>query len=65
MEDVWISVQRRKLPSMIIGTIYRHPKSTQETYNYLNEILENMYLRNKGMHVLGDLNDTYYPIVTD
>ncbi len=35
IEGVWISVQCRKFPSIIIGSIYRHPKSTQETFDYL------------------------------
>ena len=57
IEDVWVSIQSRKLPSIIIGSIYRHPKTPQETFEYLNEILKNMCLRNKGLYVLGDLND--------
>ncbi len=42
---------------MILGSIYRHAKAPQETFDYINEILRNMCLRNKGLYVLGDLND--------
>ncbi len=27
MEDVWIKVQRKKFPSIIVGCMYRHPKA--------------------------------------
>ncbi len=59
VEDVWLSIQCRKLPSVIVGSIYRHPKAPQETFDYLHEILRNMSLRNKGLYVLGDLNDDW------
>ena len=57
IEDVWVSVQCRKLPSIIIGSIYRHPKTPQDTFEYLNEIIKIMCLKNKNLYVLGDLND--------
>ncbi len=58
-EDVWVSIQCRKLPSVIVGSIYRHPKAPQETFDYLHEILRGMCMRNKGLYVLGDLNDDW------
>lgn len=57
IEEVWLNVQCRKLPSIIVGCIYRHPKGSVETFNYLNEVLKLMNLRNKPLYVLGDLND--------
>ncbi len=57
IKDVWISVQCRKLPSIIIGSVYRHPKAPQETFNYVCETLRNMCLKNKRLYMLGDLND--------
>ncbi len=45
--------------SVILGSIYRHPKAPQETFDYLHEILRNMSLRNKGLYVLGDINDDW------
>ena len=35
IEDLWITVQSRKLPSVIIGCIYRHPKSPSSTFDVL------------------------------
>ncbi len=34
----------------------------QETFDYLDESLKNMCLRNKGLYVLGDLNDNLLSI---
>ncbi len=59
VEDVWVSIQCRKLPSVIVGSIYRHPKAPQETFEYLHEILRSMCMRNKGLYVFGDLNDDW------
>lgn len=57
IEDTWVSVQHRKLPSIIVGSVYRHPKAPQETFEYIHEILRNMCLKNKGVYMFGDLND--------
>ena len=57
IEDLWITVQHKKLPSIIVGCIYRHPKATQDTFNYLLDIFRNMISRNKSLYILGDLND--------
>ena len=35
IEDVWIIVQCRKLPSFIVGCVYRHSKAL--SFNYLLE----------------------------
>ncbi len=37
--------------------MHRHSKSTQETFDYLDELLKNMCLRKEELYVLGDLND--------
>ncbi len=29
VEDVWLSIQCRKLPSVIVGCVYRHPKDSK------------------------------------
>lgn len=57
VEDLWVSVQCRKLPSIIVGCAYRHPKATQESFIYFNDILKNMCLKNKPLFMLGDLNE--------
>ena len=57
IEDVWITVQCRKLPSVIIGCIYRHPKATAISFDYLFDIFKVMCMRSKPVFILGDLND--------
>ncbi len=51
IEDIWVSVQYRKLPSIIIGSIYRHPKTPQETFEYIRETLRTICLRNKAIYI--------------
>ncbi len=51
IEDIWVSVQYRKLPSIIIGSIYRHPKAPQETFEYIRETLRTIWLRNKSIYI--------------
>ena len=57
VEDIWISVQCRKLPSVIVGCIYRHPKAHSDSFEYINEKLKCAILLKKTIFVLGDLND--------
>ena len=60
IEDIWITVQCRKLPSIIVACVYRHPKAPTQTYDYLLEVFSLMYLRNKSFYILGDLNDDMF-----
>ncbi len=56
-EDVWLNIQCRMLPSVIVGCIYHHSKTPEETFDYKNETLMDMCHRNKNLYVLGDVND--------
>ena len=57
IEDLWIKIQCRKLPSIIIGCIYRHPKAPSDSFDYITDVLRIMCLRKHPFFVLGDLND--------
>ena len=57
IEDVWIIVQCRKLPSFIVGCVYRHPKAPALSFNYLLESFRSMCLRKKAVYIFGDFND--------
>jgi len=57
VEDLWITVQCRKLPSIIIGTVYRHPKALVASYDYISDIFKAISLRNKPVFIFGDMND--------
>ena len=54
VEDMWLSVQCRKLPSFIIGRIYRRPHSSNATFDYLLDAFRSVSLRNKPIYILGD-----------
>lgn len=57
VEDVWLTVQCRKLPSIIIGCIYRHPKAPISSFDYIQEVFQVLSLKNKALYILGDFND--------
>ncbi len=59
VKDMWITLQLRKLTSVIIGCLYRHPKASYESFEYIQDILRSMCLRKKTFYLLGDLNDNY------
>lgn len=57
VEDVWVTVQSNMLPSFIIGTVYRHPHATSESFEYIEKVFREMSLKKKPLFILGDLND--------
>ncbi len=57
VENVFIKVQSRKLPSITIGCMYRHPKADTDSFHYITEVLRNMCLQKRTVFILGDLND--------
>ena len=57
IEDVWVKVQLNKLPSIIVGAMYRHPHATSDSFDYIRETLQEVALQNKSIFLLGDLND--------
>ena len=40
VEDVWVAVQCRMLPTIIVGCLYRHPKALACTFDYISDILQ-------------------------
>ena len=56
IEDLWLTVQYRKLPSMTIGCMYRHPHANSLTFDYILDVFNYIHLRNKPFYVLGDFN---------
>lgn len=59
VEDVWVTIQCRKLPSIVIGCLYRHPKALTTTYDYIREVFNMLWLTKKNFYVLGDFNDDF------
>ena len=57
IEEVWLSIQSRKLPSVIIGCMYRHPHASNDTFDHIFECFRAACLKKKAIYVLGDLND--------
>ena len=60
VEDLWIQVQFKKLPSIIIGVIYRHPKALNDSFEYILSSFREMCVRNKPMFIFGDINDDLF-----
>ncbi len=57
VENVFIRVQSRKLPSITISCMYRHPKADTDSFHYITKVLRNMWLQKRTVFILGDLND--------
>ncbi len=57
VEDVWIKVQCKKWSSIIIGCIYRLPKTPAASFDYIQDALRTVSLRKYNIFILGDLND--------
>ncbi len=55
--DIWLTVQCRKLPAIIIGCIYRHNKANALLYDYIQEAIRSTLIRKKTNFILGDFND--------
>ncbi len=60
IEDIWVTVQCRNLPAIVIGCMYRHPKVPAATFNYLQDALRIARMRNKVLFILGDFNDNLF-----
>ena len=57
MEEIWLNIQYKYFPSLILGCVYRHPKASHNTYEELYTRLSTMSLCKKPVFLLGDLND--------
>ena len=57
VEDVRVTIQCRKLPSIIIGCVYRHPKVPVISFDYRQDTFKTLLLENKALYVLGDFNE--------
>lgn len=60
IEDVWMAVQSCKLSTVILGCLYRHPKSLSCTYDYLTDVINFLSLKIKSLYILGDFNDDLF-----
>ena len=38
IEDIWITVQCHKLPAIVIGCMYRHPKALAVYFDYIEDV---------------------------
>ena len=57
VEDERVTVQCRKLPAIIVGCAYRHPKALVASFDYIEDVFKVICLRNKKVFILGDFND--------
>ncbi len=56
VEDLWVSIQSNKYPAVIIGCVYRHPKATVDSYEYLQDVFRQLCISKKFFYILGDFN---------
>ena len=62
IEVKWLSVQHRKLPSFIVGCIYRHPKTHVTSFEHISDCFKSIILRNKPVFIFGDFNDDLFKV---
>ncbi len=48
IEDIWVTVQCRKLLAIVIGCIYRHPIAPVATFDYIQDVLRVACMRKKA-----------------
>ncbi len=60
IEDIWVTVQCRKLPGIVIGCIYRHLKAPVATFDYIQDVLRVACMRKKASFILGDFNNNLF-----
>ena len=57
IEDIYVTIQCNMLSAIIIACIYRHPKTTADSFDYLNSILQSFCLSKNNFYILGDIYD--------
>lgn len=57
VEDVWVQMQCRKLPAVVIGCVYRHPKALASSFDNIQEVFKVVCLRGKSVFILGDFKN--------
>ena len=58
IEDLWVTVQCRKLPAIVIGCMYRHPKASATTFEYIQDVFKLISMKNKTFFILDDFNES-------
>lgn len=53
VEDIWVNIQCRKLPSIIFGRIYRHPHAP--SFTYISDCQRDFCIRKKSVIIVGIL----------
>lgn len=51
------TVQYHKLPSVVVGCVYRHPHSSTNSLEFISDVFGNILLRNRPFYVFGDFNN--------
>ena len=50
-------VQCRKLPAIVIGCMYRHPKASATAFECIQDVFRLISMKNKTFFILGDFNE--------
>ncbi len=49
IEDIWITVECRKLPAIVIGCMYQYPKAPVVTFSYIQNVLRLACMKKKNI----------------
>ncbi len=44
-------------PAVIIGCVYRHPKASADSFEYLQDVFRQLCVSKKGFYILGNFNN--------
>ena len=47
VDNIWLCIQSSRFPSLILGTVYRHPHSLVNSFDYMFNIFKEILLKNK------------------
>ncbi len=50
VEDVWVKVQYKKWPGIVMGCVYRHPKTLATSFDYIQDVSRMVCLRDKSFY---------------
>ena len=57
VDDLWVNIQVRKNRSFVVGSLYRPPKASVQSIQYIEERFREAISLRKTLYILGDFND--------
>ena len=57
VDDLWVNIQVRKNRSFVVGSLYRPPKASAQSFQYIEDRFREAISLGKTLYILGDFND--------